>query len=250
MAGEKSFPTFKIFKNAQIVETIEGADKAKLSNAVKKIAAEADGDGAEGGYGKTSATSWLGAALAKGYRDVTDQVDVRGLDLMNSDSSGGSARDLFANGAPSALGSGKGSADKKDWVESDTDEQMMLFMPFQSTLKVHSLHVTSLAQEETMRPKTIRLYKNRAHTLGFDEADDIEATQTVELSPEDWDDKTGTARIELRFVKFQNITSLVLFVADGDGDAEKTRLDRIRLIGESGEKREMGKLEKIGDGTE
>jgi hypothetical protein len=53
--------------------------------------------------------------------------------------------------------------------------------------------------------------------------------------------------VELRFVKFQNISSLVVFVVDGDGDGEKTRIDRIRLFGESGEKRAMGKLEKIGD---
>jgi hypothetical protein len=40
---------------------------------------------------------------------------------------------------------------------------------------------------------------------------------------------------------------LVLFVESGDGDGEKTRIDRIRLIGETGEKRDMGKLEKVGD---
>jgi hypothetical protein len=36
-------------------------------------------------------------------------------------------------------------------------------------------------------------------------------------------------------------------VVDGENDGEKTRIDRIKLVGESGEKREMGKLEKIGD---
>jgi hypothetical protein len=97
-----------------------------------------------------------------------------------------------------------------------------------------------------MRPKTIHIYHNRAHILGFDEADDIPATQSVTLTSKDWD-STGTATISLRFVKFQNVTSIVLFVVDGDGDGEKVRLDRIRIIGETGEKREMGKLEKIGD---
>lgn len=72
------------------------------------------------------------------------------------------------------------------------------------------------------------------------------ATQQIELSESDWN-ADGTANIPLRYVKFQNINSLVLFVVDGEGDSEKTRLDRIRLIGEAGEKREMGKLEKIGD---
>ena len=98
-----------------------------------------------------------------------------------------------------------------------------------------------------MRPKTIRLYTNKQHNLGFEEADDIPATQTIELKPSDWDAKTGTAKLELRFVKFQNIASLVLFVVDGDGDGDKVRLDRIRIIGDTGEKRDMGELKKITD---
>lgn len=97
-----------------------------------------------------------------------------------------------------------------------------------------------------MRPKTVQIYINRPHILGFEEADDIQATQAVTLSPKDWD-STGTATISLRFVKFQNVTSLVLFIVDGDGDGERVRVDRVRLIGETGEKRELGKLEKIGD---
>jgi hypothetical protein len=97
-----------------------------------------------------------------------------------------------------------------------------------------------------MRPKTIQIYPNRPHILGFEEAEDIPATQSITLEEKDWD-STGTATISLRFVKFQNVSSLVLFVVDGDGDGEKVRLDRVRIIGEAGEKREMGKLEKIGD---
>jgi len=128
----------------------------------------------------------------------------------------------------------------------------MLFIPFQSTLKVHSLHLTSLppsADEDdaTLRPKTLKVYKNRAQILGFDEADDSKATQEIELSSRDWDPKTGTAKVELRFVNFQNVTSLVIFVIDGDGNGDKTRLDRIRIIGETGEKRDPGKLEKVGE---
>jgi hypothetical protein len=128
----------------------------------------------------------------------------------------------------------------------------MLFIPFQSTLKVHSLHFTSLpssADEDdvTLRPKTVKIYKNRAQILGFDEADDSIATQEIELSSRDWDPKTGTAKAELRFVNFQNVTSLVIFVVDGDGNGDETRLDRVRIIGETGEKRDPGKLEKIGE---
>lgn len=141
---------------------------------------------------------------------------------------------------------------KKDWVKSDTDEQLMLFIPFQSTLKIHSLQFTSLPplrdeDDATLQPKTLKIYKNRAQILGFDEADDSPATQEIELSSSDWDTKTGTAKVDLRFVNFQNVTSLVVFVVDGDGEGDETRLDRIRIVGETGEKRDPGKLEKVGD---
>lgn len=129
----------------------------------------------------------------------------------------------------------------------------MLYIPFQSTLKIHSLHITSLPpasdeSEAPARPSRIKIYTNRAQILGFDDAEDIPATQEVTLGKGDWDSKTGTAKVELRFVKFQNVSSLVIFVVENDVEAsERTRLDRIRVIGETGEKRDPGKLEKVGD---
>ena len=141
-------------------------------------------------------------------------------------------------------------------MESDVDEQLMLYIPFTATLKVHTIQITSLPpkseddddddDETPMRPKTIHLYTNRQHNLGFEEAEDIPATQTIELKASDWDDKTGTAKLELRFVRFQNVASIVLFVVNGDGEGEKTRIDRIRIIGDAGEKLVPAKLEKIG----
>ena len=263
-------PTFMIFKDGLNIDTIQGADINKLSAATKKLAAEVDSVGATDGSGDTSSSgangSWLGADLPKGYADVSDQVDSRGLDLLNADSDFGNVRTLFESKKPSALkraatrGAKVQDSEAKDWVVSDTDEQLMLFIPFQSTLKIHSLHITSTrplpASEDRddddapMRPKTIKLYTNRPSTLGFEEADDIQPTQSLELKGSDWDDKTGTAKMELRFVKFQNVSSLVVFVVDGNGDGDKVRVDRIRIIGEKGEKKDLGKLAKVGHGEE
>jgi hypothetical protein len=254
-----------IYKNGQQLTKVNGANPQQLSDAIRRLATEADSsDGSSsGGLGQASSSgggTWRGAGLPRGYSDVTDQVDVRGLDLMNADSDFGTVRTLFETSSPLSVGKAKGkgvasgSDSKKDWVESDVDEQLMLYIPFTSTLKVHTVHLTSFPpssddddDDAPMRPKTVHLYINRQHNLGFEEAEDIPAIQTIELKPSDWDEKTGTAKLELRFVKFQNVTSLILFVADGEGSGEKTRIDRIRIIGDAGEKREMGKLEKIGD---
>ncbi|KAL2808857.1 PITH domain-containing protein [Aspergillus granulosus] len=258
--GVTAMPTFIVFERGRISNTIRGADPSKLSQVIRKLATEAGKSAPSSGesLGEGSGGWWTGAAAPKGYTDITDEYDVKGLELLNRDSSFGVAKTLFEGGKPSALGNGKGGEGAAaDWVESDTDEQLMLFIPFKSTLKVHSLQITSLPSAEAaedqdedevpLRPKTIRLYTNNPHVLGFDEAEDITPVQTVELKAEDWDVKTGTAKIDLRFVKFQSVFSLNIFIVDNEGGSEKTRVDRIRIFGEAGEKREMGKLEKIGD---
>ncbi|KAK4144917.1 PITH domain-containing protein [Dichotomopilus funicola] len=262
-----SVPTFIIFRNGKLADRVQGSDPQKLQSVLNKLSEEVEniskgksGEASGSGSGSGSASTgpnWKGAALPRGYTDVTDQIEVRHCELLNVDPDVGSVRVLFDTAKPSALSGGKSTA-AKDWVESDTDEQLLLFMPFQSALKLHTLQITSIPpsgdddeddedeDDVPLRPRTIKLFTNKPHNLGFDEAEDLSATQEIEISEDDWN-ADGTANIPLRFVKFQNITSLVLFVVDGDGDGEKTRLDRLRLIGEAGEKREMGKLEKIGD---
>ncbi|OJJ44508.1 hypothetical protein ASPZODRAFT_134586, partial [Penicilliopsis zonata CBS 506.65] len=258
-------PTFIVFEKGRVVNTVQGANPQKLNEVVRKLASEASKAGPDGGEGASGegGEGWLGAAVPKGYSDITDQVNVKGLELLNRDAGFGDVRVLFDTTKPSALLNGKNGKGKAvtDWVESDTDEQLMLYIPLQSTSKVHSLHITSLPpsssegddddddddDETPLRPQTIQLYTNRTHVLSFDDAEDIPAVQTVTLQAGDWDAKTGTAKVDLRFVKFQNVSSLVVFFVDGDGDGEKIRVDRVRILGEAGEKREMGKLQKIGD---
>lgn len=263
-----------VFKNGVEEEKIRGADPQKLQRVVKDLVSIATGATGSSSSASGSSTGWRTGHLPKGYGDVTDQVDVKGLELLNSDDEFGTVRVLFEDSKPSALDAkGKSEDGKKDWVESDTDEQLMLFTPFQAMLKVHTIQVsfhpescmfvygishayitlqlTSLPsspsdEDAPMRPKTVHFYTNRPHILGFEEAEDIIATQTVTLSASDFDG-TGTANIALRFVKFQNVTSIVMFIENGDGEGDKVRVDRIRIIGETGEKRDQGQLKKISD---
>ncbi|KAI1132308.1 thioredoxin [Nemania abortiva] len=247
-------PTFILFRDGAIAEKVKGANPQGLLSLIEKLSKDVE-SGGEGSSSKAGAggLAWRGADLPRGYTDISDAVDVRGLELLNADTDF-SVRTLFNKSKPSALDKSPSTSDEKDWVESDTDEQLLLFAPFNSATKLHTLQLTSLPptsdddddEETPMRPKTIKLFTNRPHNLGFDEAEDIDPTQTIEISESDWN-SNGTANLPLRFVRFQNITSLVIFVVDGDGDSDKVRLDRVRLIGESGEKRGMGKLEKIGD---
>jgi hypothetical protein len=129
-----------LFEQGKVVEKVQGADPRKLQAVVQKLVHAAEGSSS--GTGASSGDSgWRIGNLPKGYNDVTDQVDIKGLELLNADSQFGSVKTLFQSSKPTGLQKGKAEEKTKDWVESDTDEQLMLFMPFQSTLKVHTLQV-------------------------------------------------------------------------------------------------------------
>ena len=111
------------------------------------------------------------------------------------------------------------------------------------------IKITSIPPEgddAPSRPGIIHLYTNRPQNMDFAEADGTDPTQAIEIADGDWNAE-GTANLSLRYVKFQKTTTLILFVQRGDGEAETVRIDRIKLIGEAGTKREMGKLQKVAD---
>ncbi|EQL31658.1 hypothetical protein BDFG_06010 [Blastomyces dermatitidis ATCC 26199] len=245
--GVTTMPTFIIFKNGAVAHSIRGANPQLLTSKIQEFVSSVGSNGADDAAGEASSSGsqWLGGAVPKGYSELSSEIEIKGIDLLNCDNQVGSGNSLFAAEKPSGFSavesSGKASS-TSDWVESDTDEQLMLYMPFQSSIKLHSLQITSLASpggdadddEVPMRPKTLKLYTNRTHIIGFEDADEETPTQEIELTPRDWDENTKTATVELRFVKFQRINSLVVYFVDGDGDGERIRVDRVRLFGEAG----------------
>jgi hypothetical protein len=142
-----SLPTFIIFRDGKVVDKVKGADPGKLRSILEKLgneietAGEAGGSSSSsgGGSGTGSGMTWMGAEQPRGYSDISDIVDIRGLELLNADSEF-SVRTLFQKAKPSALDK-KSQSETKDWVESDTDEQLLLFIPFNSASKLHTIQV-------------------------------------------------------------------------------------------------------------
>jgi len=256
-----AMPTFVVLKNGAESDRVQGSEMQKLGRVVRELIAESGGSQISA---SSSASGWSGAQIPKGYKNINSEIEVKGLDCMNWKSELGSVRSLFEPTAPSGLSApnpkAKAVSDSIDWMESDTDEQLMLFIPFQSTVKVFQLQITSLppsssssnddddegeADGEAKRPRTIKIYTNNPHILGFEEAESRTEQQTITLSDEDW--KDGTATINTKFVKFQAVSTLTIFIVDAEDDAESARVDRLKIIGESGQKKDPGKLEKVGE---
>lgn len=168
------------------------------------------------------------------------------LDIGNVNGEFGGIRSLFSPSEPLDLSidntGGDTVIEDPDFVVSDVDEQLMLFVPFKRAVNVHSIHFTSLVftkkeDETSKRPRTIKFVVNRPHILGFEES--VQFVQEIELGEQDWDNESRTVVINTLFVRFQNVSTLGIFVVDGlDQDmsdveqGEFTRLDRIRIIGQ------------------
>lgn len=143
-----SIPTFIMFRDGNKIDEVKGADPTKLQSIIEKLTSEiqnvasGSGSASSSSAGGSSALGWRGAELPRGYFDVTDQVEVQRAELLNFDEDFGSVRTLLNSSKPGSLSGGK-KAEKaeKDWVVSDTDEQLLLFMPFMSMLKLHTLQV-------------------------------------------------------------------------------------------------------------
>ncbi|KAM6477618.1 PITH domain-containing protein [Trichoderma sp. SZMC 28011] len=245
--GITALPTFLLFRSGKVIHKVQGANPTELRAVIEKLASELESLAEGSGSGSGSGGIWKGAEIPRGYSDITDQVELRGCELLNADDDAGPVKVLFESSQPSALREGASAA--KDWVQSGSDDQLLLFIPFQSTIKLHTLQITSFPPEgnsDVSRPGVLHLFINRTSNMDFGEAEDAEPTQAVTLEPQDWN-ADGTANISLRFVKFQKTTTLTIFVQKGDGEAETVRIDRIKLIGEAGAKRDMGKLQKMDD---
>ncbi|OPB35968.1 thioredoxin [Trichoderma guizhouense] len=245
--GITALPTFLLFRSGKVIHKVQGANPTELRAVIEKLASELESLAEGSGSGSGSGGIWKGAEIPRGYSDITDQVELRGCELLNADDDAGPVKVLFESSQPSALREGASAA--KDWVQSGSDDQLLLFIPFQSTIKLHTLQITSFPPEgnsDVSRPGVLHLFINRTSNMDFGEAEDAEPTQAITLEPQDWN-TDGTANISLRFVKFQKTTTLTIFVQKGDGEAETVRIDRIKLIGEAGAKRDMGKLQKLDD---
>lgn len=113
-------------------------------------------------------------------------------------------------------------------LESDTDEQLLIHIPFNQGVKIHS--VTIMGPDDGCGPMRVKLFTNQP-TIGFSEAADSPAVQGFSLS----DQNLKGTPVQLRFVKFQNVNCLSIFVESNHGNKETTKITKIAIGGYSGE---------------
>ncbi|KAL4854274.1 PITH domain-containing protein [Chlorella vulgaris] len=115
------------------------------------------------------------------------------------------------------------------FLESDTDEQLLIHIPFNTACKLSGL-----------APKKVKLFVNRP-TIGFSEAADSAGVQELELSEEDVEGK----QLQLKLVKFSKVNVLTLFVESNQGDEDTTIIQKLAVFGSGGDTFNVAQIKDV-----
>lgn len=123
-------------------------------------------------------------------------------------------------------------------IESDSDEQLLFSVAFNTAVKIHSLKICGPADGRA--PKTVKLLVNPGGSIDFNDAEGMVADQELSLTPE-----TLGERLELKFVKFQRVTQLAIFVESNQEDGEVSALSCIQLFGAERHTTNMNEFKRV-----
>ncbi|PHU09995.1 PITH domain-containing protein [Capsicum chinense] len=176
------------------------------------------------------------SAIPKGQVDLLDFVDWSGVECLNQSGS----HTIF-----NALKQGYREDEGLNLV-SDADEQLLIYIPFNQVIKLHSIVIKGPEEEG---PKTVKLFSNKEH-MGFSNVNDYPPSDTVVLSEDNLKilvDLLQGKPVILKYVKFQNVRSVTIFIEDNQLDGETTKVEKIVLYGTTVETTDMKGLKKIED---
>ncbi|WEW55681.1 hypothetical protein PRK78_001114 [Emydomyces testavorans] len=120
--------------------------------------------------------------------------------------------------------------DEKPELESDVDEQLLMYIPFTGQVKLHSFLIYSAPTASA--PKTVKLFRNRLD-LDFSTASDLQATQTLTVPQTLTGSDADVLEIPLNRAHWNTTTSITLFFEDNwsGGEEDVTKVGYIGFKG-------------------
>ncbi|CAI4230181.1 unnamed protein product [Auanema sp. JU1783] len=189
--GVTCFPSFFVYVNGNVVSSLKGANKEKLEEIVRSWS-KADSD------------------MVPGFLQLEGNIMLNQIECSNACDDTPASN--FFGGSQSVL-------------RSDCDEQLILGIPFKQPVKLHSIFVKGNGGKA---PKVVRVFINLPRALDFDDAQAIEPTQILEFG--NTAGETGEL-LALKYVKFQNVHSLQLFIENNQEGGEVTELTDLKFFG-------------------
>lgn len=113
-------------------------------------------------------------------------------------------------------------------LESDADEQLLIFIPFTGQVKLKSIAIRT--HPDSQAPKTIKVFANADPSMNFDQAEQTKPTQQLELlQPQDI--PLEPVQYPLKTSLFPCVWSITLFIQSNYG-SDSTKMLYIGLGGE------------------
>jgi len=115
-----------------------------------------------------------------------------------------------------------------NYLLSDADEQLLLHIPFNQSVRVRSIIIHGSVKDQA--PSVLKIMANRMN-VGFEDIEDAkepEVSQILDLKEEE---VTKGLSVALRYVRFQSVNSLHIFVGSNHGGTDITRIDSIDIFG-------------------
>ncbi|CAB3408433.1 unnamed protein product [Caenorhabditis bovis] len=210
--GIASIPTFMAFMNGVRMDTIKGADAEALGDLVAR-------------YAEFKSTP----SLVHGQSELNSAIDKHQIECLNGDDDTPIERFLDGNCN----------------LKSDCDEQLIISIAFIQPVKVHSILIKGNGGRA---PKKVKVFSNMPKTLDFDAAMALEPIQTLEYNETA---NQGDGQImPLRFVKFQNVQNIQLFIENNQEGGEVTELVDLKFFGTPLGTLDVNKIKKGSGGAE
>ncbi|XP_014215988.1 thioredoxin-like protein 1 [Copidosoma floridanum] len=209
--GVSAMPTFFFYRNRTKLGQCQGADPTALETNIVRFYDSGEVDDASEGS-------------VAGHMDLTPFIMKAQCECLNESDEHCLAHCLTPDGG---------------YLQSDCDEQLIISITFTQAVKVHSLKIKAPADKG---PKTMKLFINQPRTIDFDMALSNTSIQDLELSVSDIEEGNP---VQLKYVKFQNVQNLQLFVKDNQTDSDTTQIDHLCIIGSPISTTNMGDFKRV-----
>ncbi|KAK5985378.1 hypothetical protein GCK32_002620 [Trichostrongylus colubriformis] len=97
-----------------------------------------------------------------------------------------------------------------------------------AVIEITSSHSMAEWGNDDKTPKNVRIFSNLPKTLDFDGASSVEAVQVLEFSDKA---RTEPELLQLKYVKFQNVNNIQLFVESNQGGGDVTEIEQLKIFG-------------------
>lgn len=207
--GVSAMPTFIFYRNRAKLDRLQGADPTALENKIVQYYGSDEGE--EGGD------------TISGHMDLSPFILKAQCECLNENDEHPLSNALTAGGG---------------FLQSDCDEQLIISITFNQAVKVHSLKIKAPADKG---PKDLKIFINQPRTLDFDMAESCSSVQELELTPNDLESNP----VILRYVKFQNVNNIQIFIRNNQAEDEITQIDHIAIIGTPINTTNMGDFKRV-----